>query len=134
GRARRRPLAGQRAADRARRHIAQLCTQRGRNVLGLGGVRAGGGPGGAVLCGLASTGTGAGDCCGFSDVVSAFPVAAAAVWPPRRRSLKTALSGARPSAYTFSMAEETRRMPSFLSGPTTATAVLLPMRLFVGYW
>lgn len=25
-------------------------------------------------------------------------------------------------------------MPSFLSGPTTATAVLLPMRLFVGYW
>jgi uncharacterized membrane protein YphA (DoxX/SURF4 family) len=32
------------------------------------------------------------------------------------------------------MAEETRRVPAFLSGPTTATAVLLPMRLFVGYW
>jgi uncharacterized membrane protein YphA (DoxX/SURF4 family) len=32
------------------------------------------------------------------------------------------------------MAEETRRVPSFLSGPTTATAVLLPMRLYVGYW
>lgn len=32
------------------------------------------------------------------------------------------------------MAEETKRVPAFLSGPTTATAVLLPMRLFVGYW
>ena len=32
------------------------------------------------------------------------------------------------------MAEETRRVPAFLSGPTTATAVLLPMRLYVGYW
>lgn len=32
------------------------------------------------------------------------------------------------------MAEETKRVPVFLSGPTTATAVLLPMRLFVGYW
>lgn len=32
------------------------------------------------------------------------------------------------------MAQETRRVPAFLSGPTTATAVLLPMRLYVGYW
>lgn len=32
------------------------------------------------------------------------------------------------------MAEETRRVPAFLSGPTTATAVLLPLRLYVGYW
>lgn len=32
------------------------------------------------------------------------------------------------------MAEETRRVPAFLSGPTTATAVLLPMRLYAGYW
>lgn len=33
------------------------------------------------------------------------------------------------------MAEETRRIPVALSGPTTPTAVLLPMRLFVGwYW
>ncbi len=31
------------------------------------------------------------------------------------------------------MAEETRRVPSFLSGPTAPLAVLLPMRLFVGY-
>ena len=32
------------------------------------------------------------------------------------------------------MAEETRRVPAFLSGPTTATAVLLPLRLYVGYF
>jgi len=32
------------------------------------------------------------------------------------------------------MAQETKRVPAFLSGPTTATAVLLPMRLFVGWW
>ena len=32
------------------------------------------------------------------------------------------------------MAQETKRVPAFLSGPTTATAVLLPMRLYVGYW
>jgi len=32
------------------------------------------------------------------------------------------------------MAEETRRVPMFLSGPTTATAVLLPMRLYVGWF
>lgn len=32
------------------------------------------------------------------------------------------------------MAQETRRIPTFLSGPTTPTAVLLPMRLFAGYW
>ena len=31
------------------------------------------------------------------------------------------------------MAEETRRVPQFLSGPTAPLAVLLPMRLFVGY-
>lgn len=32
------------------------------------------------------------------------------------------------------MAQETRRVPAFLSGPTTATAVLLPLRLYTGYW
>jgi uncharacterized membrane protein YphA (DoxX/SURF4 family) len=32
------------------------------------------------------------------------------------------------------MAQETKRVPAFLSGPTTATAVLLPMRLYVGWW
>ncbi|MCC6572695.1 MAG: DoxX family membrane protein [Planctomycetes bacterium] len=32
------------------------------------------------------------------------------------------------------MAEETRRVPTFLNGPTTPIAVLLPMRLFVGYY
>jgi uncharacterized membrane protein YphA (DoxX/SURF4 family) len=32
------------------------------------------------------------------------------------------------------MAQETKRVPAFLSGPTTATAVLLPMRLYVGYF
>ena len=32
------------------------------------------------------------------------------------------------------MSQETRRVPAFLSGPTTATAVLLPMRLYTGYW
>lgn len=31
------------------------------------------------------------------------------------------------------MAEETRRVPQFLSGPTAPLAVLLPMRLLVGY-
>ncbi|GIK52948.1 MAG: DoxX family membrane protein [Planctomycetaceae bacterium] len=31
------------------------------------------------------------------------------------------------------MADETRRVPQFLSGPTAPLAVLLPMRLFVGY-
>ncbi|MBP9893497.1 MAG: DoxX family membrane protein [Planctomycetes bacterium] len=31
------------------------------------------------------------------------------------------------------MAEETRRVPQFLSGPTAPLAVFLPMRLFVGY-
>lgn len=32
------------------------------------------------------------------------------------------------------MAQETRRIPAFLHGPTTPTAVLFPMRLFAGYW
>ncbi|MDC1141703.1 DoxX family membrane protein [Planctomycetota bacterium] len=32
------------------------------------------------------------------------------------------------------MAQETRRIPAFLTGPTTPTAVLFPMRLFAGYW
>lgn len=31
------------------------------------------------------------------------------------------------------MAQETRRTPAFLTGPTTATAVLLPMRIYVGF-
>ena len=32
------------------------------------------------------------------------------------------------------MADETRRIPTFLSGPTTPMAVLLPMRLYVGWF
>jgi len=32
------------------------------------------------------------------------------------------------------MSQETKRVPAFLSGPTTATAVLLPMRLYAGWW
>lgn len=32
------------------------------------------------------------------------------------------------------MAEETRRVPTFLNGPTAPIAVLLPMRLYVGYY
>ena len=31
------------------------------------------------------------------------------------------------------MAYETKRTPAFLTGPTTATAVLLPMRIYVGF-
>lgn len=36
--------------------------------------------------------------------------------------------------YDAAMAEETRRVPMFLSGPTAALAVLLPMRLYVGWF
>jgi uncharacterized membrane protein YphA (DoxX/SURF4 family) len=32
------------------------------------------------------------------------------------------------------MADETRRIPMFLSGPTTPLAVLLPVRLYVGWF
>ena len=32
------------------------------------------------------------------------------------------------------MAEETRRIPAFLSGPTTPTAVLFPLRVYVGWF
>lgn len=32
------------------------------------------------------------------------------------------------------MAEETRRIPTFLNGPTAPIAVLLPMRLYAGYY